>query len=115
ILISHNNDLIISTGEDGNLTLYNLNCSQGNNESKIFFRDEVLVKEMLLKEKNIELNNLIKHQSEITYEYKHKVVIKEKEYIENIHQFDLNCQKHINKMEIKLNVLHQHKIDLKNE
>ncbi|CAF3386343.1 unnamed protein product [Rotaria socialis] len=115
ILISHNNDLIISTGEDGNLILYNLNHSQENEESKIIFRDEVLVKEILLKEKNIELNNLIKHQSEITYEYKNKVVIKEKEYIENIHQFDLNCKKHISKMEIKLSVLHQHKIDLKNE
>ncbi|CAM4807318.1 unnamed protein product [Rotaria magnacalcarata] len=51
ILISHNNDLIISTGEDGNLILYNLNHSQENDESKIIFRDEVLVKEILLKEK----------------------------------------------------------------
>ena len=43
--------MIISTGEDGNLILYNLNHSQDNDESKIIFRDEVLVKEIILKEK----------------------------------------------------------------
>ncbi|CAF3818963.1 unnamed protein product [Rotaria magnacalcarata] len=91
ILISHNNDLIISTGEDGNLILYNLNHSQENDESKIIFRDEVLVKEILLKEKNIE--NI--HQFDLNYlkneyEQKLKKLIQDKKYLLNQFNQDEN-------------------------
>jgi hypothetical protein len=40
-------------GEDGNIIFYNINNSQQNEESKIIFRDEILVKEILLKEQVI--------------------------------------------------------------
>ena len=40
-------------GEDGNLILFSLNEYQQNRESKIKFHDEVLAKEVLLKEQVI--------------------------------------------------------------
>ncbi len=40
-------------GEDGNLIIYNLNNHQQNKESKIIFRDEILAKEVFLKEQVI--------------------------------------------------------------
>ncbi len=47
MLISFNNDFIISLGDDGNIIRFNY---QLNKESKINFRDEILGKEILLKE-----------------------------------------------------------------
>ena len=40
-------------GEDGKIITYNLNNYEENDESEIIFRDEILVKEVLLKEQVI--------------------------------------------------------------
>jgi len=40
-------------GEDGNVITYNLNNYEQNKESKRIFRDEILVKEIVLKEQVI--------------------------------------------------------------
>jgi hypothetical protein len=40
-------------GEDGNLIIYNFNNYQQNKDSKLLFRDEILAKEVLLKEQVI--------------------------------------------------------------
>jgi len=47
LLISFNNDFIISLGDDGNIIIFNY---QLNKESKNNFRDEIVGKEILLKE-----------------------------------------------------------------
>lgn len=44
---------MISLGEDGHIITYNLNTYQSNKESKVTFRDEILAKEVLLKEQVI--------------------------------------------------------------
>ncbi|CAF1143866.1 unnamed protein product [Rotaria sordida] len=115
ILISFSNDLIISTGDDGHIILYNLNHYQLNKISNITFHDEILAQENLLKEQSIELNNLIKREFEIGHEYENKIEIKEKEYIENFHQLDLDCQFHINRINMKIKELTQHKLYFLNQ
>jgi hypothetical protein len=42
-------------GEDGNVIIYNFNSYQINKESKISFREEILVKEIVLKQQVKEL------------------------------------------------------------
>ncbi|CAF1123424.1 unnamed protein product [Adineta steineri] len=115
ILISINDDLFISMGEDGNVIIYNLNDYQQNKESKIIYRDEILAKEILLKQQNIELNYLLERQIEIKDEYENKIEIKDKEYIEHLDQLDVHCQSIINEMNIKIKDLQQKKFHLQNQ
>ncbi len=42
-------------GEDGNVIIYNLNSYEINKESKMIFREEILVKEIVLKQQVKEL------------------------------------------------------------
>ncbi|CAF1441079.1 unnamed protein product, partial [Adineta steineri] len=115
VLISINDDLFLSMGEDGNVIIYNLNDYQQNKESKIIYRDEILAKEILLKQQNIELNYLLERQIEIKHEYENKIEIKDTEYIEHLDQLDLHCQSIINEMNIKIKDLQQKKFHLQNQ
>jgi hypothetical protein len=47
-------------GEDGNVITYNLNNYEQNKESKRIFRDEILVKDIVLKEQVILLLIILK-------------------------------------------------------